>query len=753
MQAFINAHSPAGRASSLAAILLVTLLSAPARGQFPAQNVTLYDWLDLTELSASWGNDCWGYVSPAGREYALMGLNDRLTVVEITNPTSPVIVGSITHASSTWSDVKTYGSHCYVVNETGGGLDVIDLTNIDAAANRISLVQRVTAGGLATSHNVAINTDSGYLYLAGSNLNGGAPVVYSLADPANPVEAGRWQEQSKAYHHDAQIVTYTAGPYAGREILFGFSEERGVDILDVTDKSNITLLSRQPYPGVSYCHQGWTTPDHRYLYVDDETDELFGQTPTTRTLIFDIADLSNPQLVGSFTTGLPSIDHNLYVHGCTVFEANYSSGLRIVNISDPANPVEVGYFDTYPDNNVVDFVGAWSTYPYFPSGTVIVSDIDRGLFILNAGAALAASAAIPGVVELTLATAPPTEIDPRGTDTLTLGVTGRCATAIAAGSVQLYYDLGAGYVSVPAVEVAPQTYEISFPPTVCGQNVDYYFSAQAQGGSVFTLPADAPAQVFHATSAGPGVDVWTDDFETNLPWSNGPDTTLSGTWVWGDPAGTGAQPEDDHSPLGSNCRYTASNPPGDIGTGDVDGGTVTTTSPMFDLSAGDAMVSYFRWYYERDVGDDPGDGFLAQISNNNGASWITIESLSTGAGGWERVEFRVSDLLAPTAQMRLRFSASDATLDGDIVEAALDDIRDYRPTCPPQSADLNRDGATDLRDFGFFQACHTASGPCPCLPTLYGPTDSSPCTAADVDLDGDVDHLDLELLVSGLTGP
>jgi choice-of-anchor B domain-containing protein len=728
---------------------------ASARGQFPSQNVSLIAQLDLTDLTASAGNDCWGYVSPAGREYALMGLNAKLTVVEITNPAAPVIVGSISHANSIWADVKTYGEYCYVVNENtllSEGMDVIDLTNIDAATNRISLVQRFDAGGtLTTSHNVAINTKSGYLYLVGSNLNGGAPVVYSLANPAAPVEVGRWNESSARYHHDAHIVTYTEGVYAGREILFGFSEERGVDILDVTDKSNIFLLSRTSYPGVVYCHQGWTSPDHKYLYVNDEVDEISQTTPTTRTLIFDISDLSNPVLVNTFTTGLPASDHNLYIDGCLMYQANYKSGLRVVNLSDPVNPVEVGFFDTFPANDSVGTDALWSVYPYFPSGTVILSDILRGLFIVDVGAAVSASDAIPGALDFTLTGGPPETIDPLGGTAVSVALAGRCGTEPAPGSAQLHYDLGSGFTSIPLTEVGTNAYAGAFPPVLCGQEIPYYFSAQDEGGATFTDPAGAPTQTYTAASTGPLAVVWQDDFETGRGWTNGPDSASTGTFVVGDPVGTSAQPDSDHTSAGVNCRYTATNPGGSDGFDDVDGGTVVTTSPPIDLSGGDAFIRYYRWFFERDTGGD--DGYLAEISNDDGGSWTTIESLSSGGGGWEKVEFRVSDLLSPTGQMRLRFSATDGPASGDIVEVALDDFSVYRTTCPQQAADINRDGFTDLRDFAEFQSCHTGAGACLCVPALYGPTDTSPCVASDLDLDGDVDDADLAALVSSLTGP
>ncbi len=314
-----------------------------------------------------------------------MGVSNKLVVVEITTPTNPVIVGSVFHTNSLWGDVKVYQDYCYVVNESGGGMDVINLGNVDQGT--VSLVQRVTAGGLSSSHNVAINTDSGYLYTLGSNLNGGAPVAYDLSNPANPVEAGRWTNGGSNLH-DAQIVSYTSGPYAGCEILFGFSEGRGVDIVDVTDKSNMFRLSRTAYDGVKYCHQGWVSEDRQYLYVDDELDERNGTTPTQRTLIFDISDLEAPFLANTFTTGLDVVDHNLYIHDGYVYEANYRSGLRILCAQDPANPVEVGFYDTFPGADDTEFDGAWSCYPFFPSGTVIVSDRTRGLFVLDPSAAL-----------------------------------------------------------------------------------------------------------------------------------------------------------------------------------------------------------------------------------------------------------------------------------------------------------------------------------------------------------------------------
>ena len=156
---------------------------------FDSENVQLRSWLTPGDLGASNGNGCWGYTSPSGREYALMGLNNRMSVVEITNPTNPTIIGSISHTGSSWADIKVYEDVAYVCNESGGGIDVVDLAQVDSGT--ITLVQRMTTGGLSSVHNIAIDEISGYLYLCGGNINSGRIVAYNLSNPRYPTLAGQ----------------------------------------------------------------------------------------------------------------------------------------------------------------------------------------------------------------------------------------------------------------------------------------------------------------------------------------------------------------------------------------------------------------------------------------------------------------------------------------------------------------------------------------------------------------------------------
>ncbi len=171
--------------------------------------------------------------------------------------------------------------------------------------------------------------------------------------------------------------------HQGKEICFG-ANETALSIADVTDKDNPVKLAHASYPNVGYSHQGWLTEDHRYFYMNDELDELQGKVDGTRTLVWDVEDLDDPQLVREYFSENKSSDHNLYIQGNLMYQSNYLSGLRIYDISDVENPVQVGFFDTMPfGDDAPGFGGSWSNYPFFESGAIVVTSMNEGLFILK----------------------------------------------------------------------------------------------------------------------------------------------------------------------------------------------------------------------------------------------------------------------------------------------------------------------------------------------------------------------------------
>ena len=185
--------------------------------------------------------------------------------------------------------------------------------------------------------------------------------------------------------HDAQCVVYR-GPgnrYRGRQICL-VSNESLLRIMDITDKQAPLAVGGASHPGAAYVHQGWLTDDHRYYYLDDELDELVGTTPRTRTYVSDVAELDDPILVGSVDGPNGATDHNLYVKGDRMYQANYQAGFRLFDISDPESPAEIGWFHTTPyEGDPPGFVGVWTAYPFFDSGTVVVTSMYEGVFPLR----------------------------------------------------------------------------------------------------------------------------------------------------------------------------------------------------------------------------------------------------------------------------------------------------------------------------------------------------------------------------------
>ena len=374
---------------------------------FPCDRVDLVAQVPLRDLSPgrppagtedAWVvNDIWGWTDPqTGIEYALVGRHDGLAIVDLSTPTEPRPIAFMGSAAdhSIWRDVKVYADHAYVVAEiTDHGVQVLDLARVRGLTEFTELEADARYRDVSAVHNLAINEETGFAYAVGSNSGGescgGGLHMIDLSNPENPSFAGCHAAEGTGwrgtgYTHDVQCVVYR-GPdaeHAGREICIG-SNETVIAISDVTDKANPATLSTASYADRDYIHQGWLSEDHRYFYQNDEQDEFNNRASHTRLLVWDLADLDDPVLVKEHLGPSEAVDHNLYVHGNRIYHANYTFGVRILDISDPGNPVEAGYFDTVPEHNDKGFAGSWSAYPWFESGIFVASSWDEGLFVLR----------------------------------------------------------------------------------------------------------------------------------------------------------------------------------------------------------------------------------------------------------------------------------------------------------------------------------------------------------------------------------
>ena len=359
-------------------------------GVYPCSGYDLVGHLSLSEMGGAAGNDIWGWTDPEdGTEYALVGLDNGTAFISLADPEAPLYLGKLgtRTVNSTWRDIKVFGNYAYIVSEASGhGMQVFDLTSLRGVTPPRTFSSATVYSEFGNAHNIVVNEASGFAYAVGTGPElpyAGGPHFIDLTAPAAPANAGGYA--GAGYTHDAQVVTYN-GPdadYAGREILIGANENR-VLVLDVTDKAQPQMITSFGYANLGYTHQGWFTEDHRYFLLGDEVDELsFGLN--SRTLVFDMADLDAPVLHHTYSGPTTAIDHNGYVDGNLFYLANYTAGVRIIDLSQLAsnNMSETGFFDTYPASNQAAFNGVWSVYPYLASGNILVNDIDNGFFVIR----------------------------------------------------------------------------------------------------------------------------------------------------------------------------------------------------------------------------------------------------------------------------------------------------------------------------------------------------------------------------------
>lgn len=359
-------------------------------GRYPCSNIDLLADLSYSDLGgvpdADLVSDLWGWTDPGtGREIVMVSLARGTAFVDITTPTEPVNLGMLDVPASgdlvPIQDIKVYADHAFIVGETPGhGMQIVDLIQM---ATEGTLVEVANYGGFDTAHNLAIDTESGFAYAVGTNTCGGGLHIVDITEPTNPTQAGCFDAAGPI--HDAQCIVYN-GPgsdHQGDQLCFAATEE-SLSIVDVTDKANPAVIGRQTYDDVGYTHQGWLSEDQSWFFLGDEFDEI-ASGDNTRTIVWDIRDLDNPLPIGNFLDDIPVTNHNIFITGSTMYQANYEGGIRIFDIS---NPVAVSYpllgsFDTYPSRNSNEFNGAFGVYPYFGSGVIAISNMGTGLILVR----------------------------------------------------------------------------------------------------------------------------------------------------------------------------------------------------------------------------------------------------------------------------------------------------------------------------------------------------------------------------------
>jgi len=335
----------------LIVLCFAVLLSTPA---FSSQKLRPIASFKKASRSTKY-NDIWGYTDSKGREYALLGVRNGTSVIDVTDTNKSLTeIAFIPSKNSTWKDIKTYKNFAYVVNESGGGMQILDLSGLP---EKVELIATYT--GFSTSHNIYIDTDKGLLFAEGTHAK---PVrILSLANPVAPVEISSFGVECHDIMARDGLVYVSEGGHGT------------IGIFSYEDPRNPKLVKRFQIQRAGYVHNAWITKDNRYLMT---TEENTGKT----IKMFDLADLNNIQQVGEVLAP-GRLAHNTHVKNGVAYVSHYGSGLRIYDVSNPAEMTELAFWQK-SDTARSGFVGVWGAYPFFKSGKILISDIKDGLVVV-----------------------------------------------------------------------------------------------------------------------------------------------------------------------------------------------------------------------------------------------------------------------------------------------------------------------------------------------------------------------------------
>ena len=657
-----------------------------------------------------------------GREFAVMGLQDAATFIDITDPYNPFEIDRIDGGNSIWRDLKYWNRHVYIGTEANDGIKVVSVDDPDnpILVNTLDGDGNTTFGDgpLDNSHNIHVDLD-GYLYVVGADVHD--VWIYDLVDPANPELVGTWTED---YCHDIEVYNnklYCAGIYTGYFY-----------IVDVSDKTNpMTLASH--FTGLSgiSTHDVAVTEDENYLFTGDENQG-------GHIKVWDISNYDNINLVDEYVT--PEWEthsaHNLYVRpGENILIISYyADGTRVLDITDPTNLQEIAYYDFSDIEGL--YVSNWGVYAYLPSGYIISSDIEQGLFVLELGGVSILHDDIQDVN---------VEVDG---PYINFSATVTSFTGDV-DEVTLNYSFdNENWSQLPMSQSGnSNNYNVVYVPDQEGVIIYYYITASNTQGQFSAYPNNENGYVLFVY--GDLEDYVVQSFETENDWYVESDAS-AGIWELAVPNptyddGVLAQTDSDHSEDGERCFVTGNNEvENNSGQDDVDGGTTTLFSKNYDLSNFDSvLLTYWRWY-TNNLGNNPGTDYWVVQVTNNGIDWVDLENTNLSNPSWQQQRFVLNEYINLSDNVQFRFIASDLSYSGDtgsggsLVEAALDDFTLEAVAFDATYGDVNFDGNLDVLDV--ILIVNIILG-------IYDPT-SSQADVADLNNDGSIDVTDIVNIVN-----
>ena len=666
-----------------------------------------YDSLHQTEL-----NDIWGYVDTLGNEYALVGCQKGTSVVDVTDGTNPIEKIWVPGMESVWRDIKTWNKHAYVTTEAQNGLLILDLSNLPniSLSDTIYYFGDTDSTSWQSAHNLYID-ENGICYIFGANRDNGGVIMLDLTDPKNPVEIGTFDTW---YVHDGMVRNDT--------MYLAHINDGHISIVDVTDKSNPVLLGIESTPS-TFSHNIWISDDGQYAYTTDEVSNAFIGA-------YDISDPSDIEEVDRIqsNSGSGVIPHNTHFINDYIVTSYYRDGVTIHDVSDPENMVEVGNYDSSPLQGN-GFNGDWGAYPWLPSGNVIISDIENGLFVLNANYvrgcylqgrvtdAVSTASISNATIEILnnnllensdLAGDYKTGIGQAGFYNIRFYKSGYHADTI------FNVNLSNGITTTLNVALEPRypfSVTINVKDAITGLGVDSAMVFLQDEEFEFTEYTDSLGNVtlgsiymgnFKVAAGKWGYvteceEIYLDTSVTNLNYQldygyyddfifdfgwDIIDSTHGGAWERGEPIGTynSAQtlvfnPEEDAINDCFGFCYVTSNDGGTPVSSDLDKGFTVLTSPEFDVTSYNEPYLNYRLWFVNAWGDSTiNDSLLLYL--DNGIDTILIDSITHNSLNlmhqWNARAVRIEDYAVNNTPFKLMVKATDYEGSENLMEAGFD---------------------------------------------------------------------------------
>ena len=669
-------------------------------------NMTLKGQINYQQLHGTLLNDIWGYVDQQGNEYALVGAREGVSIVSLADPENPVEVHWHQGQNSVWRDLKTYGNYAYITTEAEAGLLIIDLSPLPNGP----IVTEVYYDGPAgfeweSAHNLYIDED-GFCYIFGANRGNGGVIILDVAtDPLNPIEVGVFDNW---YVHDGYVrdnLMYLAHIFEGY-----------LSVVDVSDKTNPVLLGTANTPS-NFTHNIWPSDDGNYAFTTDEVSGAFLGA-------YDVSDPTNIVEVGRIQSspGLGIIPHNVHVYQNWLVTSYYTDGVTVHDISRPHNMIEVGNYDTSPLQNT-NYEGCWGAYPYLPSGLVLGTDMEEGLFVLQPDYKLGSylegftfdasnSNALQGVsVNIQ-----------SNNQTASSNLSGAYATGLVGNGEYevsfikpLYFpqthtvtltegevtNLNVSLVPIPSFPLSVVVLEEGTNNPIFDAQVmlqvplhETFINTNGLGEAEVTLYYEQEYLVTvgkwgYVTSCK-DIDIndqtgtitvhlkkgYYDDFVFDFGWIT-TSSAQSGQWVREIPVASesGSAPGVDAPWDCGHKAYVTGNGSINQNADQVTNGVVQLISTSFDLTDfTDPHLNYWTWYYNfHGPNPPPNDTLFIRLSN--GIETVTIEQKffpESPQSEWVFSSIRVLDFITPTANMQLRVQISDFAPTVNITEAGFD---------------------------------------------------------------------------------